>query len=125
RLWIERPVDLGEALRELREVVRHGEHEKLFLRCEVPVDERLVDAHGARDLLHRSVLDAALVEERAGRLNDLALALPTRIGARGAAPCPLPVRAAARIASPIRATRSHEPIIPDSPASTQKFSPRG
>ena len=55
--------------------MRHREHEQLLLGGEVPVDQRLVDADGARDVLHRRILHAALVEEGAGRLDDLAFAL--------------------------------------------------
>ena len=81
----------------------------------MPVDERLVDADRARDLLHRGVLDAALVEEGAGRLDDLALALApgTRPRSRSATAVSVPV------------ARRHAPIIAESPTDGQKFSPTG
>src|SRR2546423_6717818 len=55
--------------------------------AEAPVERALADAGGAGDVVHRDVVDAALREERAGGLEDLA-AVAGGVGAlpRGAAP---------------------------------------
>src|SRR5205823_1859528 len=47
---------------------------QLLLGLEVAVDDGLVDADRLGDLLHRRVLQPALVEQAAGRIDDLALA---------------------------------------------------
>jgi hypothetical protein len=60
---------------ELGEVVRDREHEQLLLGGEAAVDQPAGDARGARDLLDRRVLHAALVEQRPRDLHEVALAL--------------------------------------------------
>ena len=66
---------LEDAL-ELGEVVGDREDEQLLLGGELPVDQPARDADGARDLLDRRVEHAALVEQRAGRRDQVALPFP-------------------------------------------------
>jgi hypothetical protein len=56
---------------ELGEVVGDGEHEQLLLRGEVSVDQPAGDPRRLRDLLDRSLLHAALVEQGPGGLDEI------------------------------------------------------
>ena len=75
-----------EPLGELVQVVGDRQDEELLLGGEVAVDQAAGDADGLGDLLDRRVLHAALVEQRAGRGDELALARPGAVGRAGASP---------------------------------------
>ena len=88
-----RAIDVAELADEIGQVAGQREHEQLLLGGEVAVDQRLVDAHRARDVLDRRVLQAAFVEQQARRGEDLALALAPCSAARlgtGAEAAPSP-----------------------------------
>ena len=67
-----RRVELAD---QLGQVVGDRGDVELLLRGELPVDEPSSDSDGLRDLLDRGVLDAALVEQRTGRGDQIALAV--------------------------------------------------
>ncbi len=67
-------VDGVEQGADLGYVARGGKREQFLLGGEVAVDERFVDAHAAGDVVDAGVLGSALVEQRTGRIDDLALA---------------------------------------------------
>ena len=81
-----RPGGLLERHPQLVEVLHQREAEELLLAGEVAVDDRPVDADGPGDVLDLGVADAALVEEPAGRGDDLGLAEPPPRGRGAAAP---------------------------------------
>ena len=72
---LEAGVDLGQ-------VAGDREDEQLLLGGEMAVDQGLVDPHPAGDAVDPGVLHAALVEEVAGGVDDLALARAPGRGAR-------------------------------------------
>ena len=67
---VEQRVDVGE-------IARRREHEQLLLGGEVPVDEGLVDANLAGDVVDSCVLSPALVEQGSCRIENLAFAYAT------------------------------------------------
>ena len=64
---VKQGVDLGQ-------VAGGRQREQLLLGGEVPVDQGLVDTDTPRDTVDAGILPPALVEQRAGRVDDLALA---------------------------------------------------
>jgi hypothetical protein len=64
---VEQGIDLGQ-------VTRRRQREQLVLGDEVPIDEGLVDANASRDAIDAGVLPPTLVEEGAGRIDNLVLA---------------------------------------------------
>ncbi len=64
----------GEVALELRQVVGHRQDVELLLGGELAVDEAAGDPDGARDVLDGRVLHPVLVEQRACRGDQLALA---------------------------------------------------
>jgi len=71
---VEQSIDLGQ-------VPGGGEREQLLFGCEVPVDEGFVDPDAAGDTLDARIARPALVEQRPGRVDDLALARSAACGA--------------------------------------------
>ena len=66
---VEQRVDLGE-------VARRGQRKELLLGGKMPVDDCLIDPGATGDAVDAGILRPALVEQRAGRVDDLALAGP-------------------------------------------------
>jgi hypothetical protein len=75
-------LDVGEQSIDLSQVARGGEREQLLLGGEVAIDDGLVHPHAAGDAVDPGVLHPTLVEQRAGRVHNPALARAPGGGAR-------------------------------------------